>query len=266
MPSHISHAWHDEVSRGCSVPFLHVGECVARELKKANLRPVETGSPLRIGVLAADATLKTDSNICEIIFLGFEVVLPDKATIEHTVIPAVDAFNRRDMEGAWNLLRIALQVLLLRAMNTVILASDDMRELLPHDDPILKKCVDPLDALARSVSKFYVANGELSCQMYQRSADMGLGVPFNIASYALLTCMIAHVCDLVPGDFVQVIGDAHVYLNHIRPLQEQLKKLPKPFPILKFNPQKKDIDSFVAADFELICYDPHQKIGMNMAV
>ncbi|KAG5557042.1 hypothetical protein RHGRI_007330 [Rhododendron griersonianum] len=91
---------------------------------------------------------------------------------------------------------------------------------------------------------------------------------FNIASYALLTCMIAHVCDLVPGEFVHVIGDAHVYLNHMRPLQEQLKKLPKPFPasILKINPQKKDIDSFVAADFELIGYEPHQKIGMKMAV
>ncbi|XAR59569.1 Dihydrofolate reductase [Bertholletia excelsa] len=115
-------------------------------------------------------------------------------------------------------------------------------------------------------AQFYVANGELSCQMYQRSANMGLGVPFNIASYALLTCMIAHVCDLVPADFVHVIGDAHVYSTHIRYLQEQLKKLPKPFPILKINPQKKDIDSFVADDFNLIGYDPHQKIEMKMAV
>ncbi|XP_034927609.1 bifunctional dihydrofolate reductase-thymidylate synthase isoform X1 [Populus alba] len=114
--------------------------------------------------------------------------------------------------------------------------------------------------------QFYVANGELSCQMYQRSADMGLGVPFNIASYALLTSIIAHVCDLLPGDFIHVIGDAHVYHAHIRPLQEQLHKLPKPFPILKINSEKKDIDSFVAADFELIGYDPHQKIEMKMAV
>ncbi|KAE9467808.1 hypothetical protein C3L33_00319, partial [Rhododendron williamsianum] len=154
MPCHISHAWHDEVSRGCSVPFLHMGECVVRELKDANLRPVETGSPLRIGVLAADATLKMDFYQEKLRNEGFEVVLPDKATIEHTVIPAVEAFNRRDMEGARNLLRIALQVLLLRAVNTVILASDDMRELLPPDDPILKKCVDPLDALARSTIKW----------------------------------------------------------------------------------------------------------------
>ncbi|GMY28506.1 bifunctional dihydrofolate reductase-thymidylate synthase-like isoform X3 [Fagus crenata] len=115
-------------------------------------------------------------------------------------------------------------------------------------------------------AQFYVANGELSCQMYQRSADLGLGVPFNIASYALLTCMIAHVCGLTPGDFIHVIGDAHVYKTHIMPLQEQLQKFPKPFPILKINPEKKDIDSFVAADFKLIGYDPHQKIEMKMAV
>ncbi|KAK9164218.1 hypothetical protein Syun_005120 [Stephania yunnanensis] len=115
-------------------------------------------------------------------------------------------------------------------------------------------------------AQFYVANGELSCQMYQRSADMGLGVPFNIASYALLTRMIAHVCDITPGDFIHVIGDAHVYKNHVRPLQEQLKKHPKPFPILKINELKKDIDSFVAADFKLFGYDPHQKIEMKMAI
>ncbi|KAF7127703.1 hypothetical protein RHSIM_Rhsim11G0179300 [Rhododendron simsii] len=142
----------------------------------------------------------------------------------------------------------------------------------PDDRRIILSAWNPSDLKLMALppchmfAQFYVADGELSCQMYQRSADMGLGVPFNIASYALLTCMIAHVCDLVPGDFVHVIGDAHVYLNHIRPLQEQLQKLPKPFPILKINPQKKDIDSFVAADFELIGYEPHQKIGMKMAV
>ncbi|XP_026411808.1 putative bifunctional dihydrofolate reductase-thymidylate synthase isoform X1 [Papaver somniferum] len=115
-------------------------------------------------------------------------------------------------------------------------------------------------------AQFYVANGELSCQMYQRSADMGLGVPFNIASYSLLTCMIAHVCDLVPGDFIHVIGDAHVYKTHVRPLQKQLRKLPRPFPTLEISPEKKDIDSFVATDFKLMDYDPHQKIEMKMAV
>ncbi|KAI3978846.1 hypothetical protein MKX01_016021 [Papaver californicum] len=115
-------------------------------------------------------------------------------------------------------------------------------------------------------AQFYVASGELSCQMYQRSADMGLGVPFNIASYSLLTCMIAHVCDLVPGDFIHVIGDAHVYKTHVRPLQKQLQKLPRPFPTLEISSEKKDIDSFVATDFKLMDYDPHQKIEMKMAV
>ncbi|OAY83685.1 Bifunctional dihydrofolate reductase-thymidylate synthase, partial [Ananas comosus] len=115
-------------------------------------------------------------------------------------------------------------------------------------------------------AKFYVEKGELSCQMYQRSADMGLGVPFNIASYSLLTCIIAQVCGLSPGDFVHVIGDAHVYRTHVRPLEEQIQKQPKPFPILKINPLKNDIDSFVASDFKLIGYDPHHKIEMKMAV
>lgn len=115
-------------------------------------------------------------------------------------------------------------------------------------------------------AQFYVENGELSCQMYQRSADMGLGVPFNVASYSLLTCMIAQVCNLVPGDFIHVIGDAHVYRTHVGPLQEQLQKQPKPFPILKMNPEKKDIDSFEASDFKLVGYDPHLKIEMKMAV
>ncbi|GLU02878.1 hypothetical protein SLE2022_201110 [Rubroshorea leprosula] len=142
----------------------------------------------------------------------------------------------------------------------------------PDDRRIILSAWNPSDLKLMALppchmfAQFYVANGELSCQMYQRSADMGLGVPFNIASYALLTNMIAHVCDLVPGDFIHVIGDAHVYCTHVRPLQEQLQKLPKPFPILKINPEKKNIDSFVASDFKLIGYDPHQKIVMKMAV
>uniref|UniRef100_A0A2N9J6Q7 Bifunctional dihydrofolate reductase-thymidylate synthase n=1 Tax=Fagus sylvatica TaxID=28930 RepID=A0A2N9J6Q7_FAGSY len=151
----------------------------------------------------------------------------------------------------------------------------------PDDRRIILSAWNPSDLKLMALpachmfAQFYVANGELSCQMYQRSADMGLGVPFNIASYALLTCMIAHCMtsvsdtasdDLVPGDFIHVIGDAHVYRTHIRPLQEQLQKLPKPFPILRINPEKKNIDSFVAADFKLVGYDPHQKIEMKMAV
>lgn len=142
----------------------------------------------------------------------------------------------------------------------------------PDDRRIILSSWNPSDLKLMALppchmfAQFYVANGELSCQMYQRSADMGLGVPFNIASYALLTCMIAHVCGILPGDFILIIGDAHIYKTHIRPLEEQLQKLPKPFPILKINPQKKDIESFVAADFELIGYNPHQKIEMKMSV
>ncbi|XP_078431131.1 bifunctional dihydrofolate reductase-thymidylate synthase-like isoform X2 [Wolffia australiana] len=142
----------------------------------------------------------------------------------------------------------------------------------PDDRRIVLSAWNPSDLKLMALppchmfAQFYVANGELSCQMYQRSADMGLGVPFNIASYSLLTCIIAHVCGLVPGDFVHVLGDAHIYSTHVRPLQEQLKKQPKPFPVLKINPEKRDIDSFVSSDFQLIGYDPHQKIEMKMAV
>ncbi|KAJ6811181.1 putative bifunctional dihydrofolate reductase-thymidylate synthase [Iris pallida] len=141
---------------------------------------------------------------------------------------------------------------------------DDRRIILSAWNPsdLKKMALPPCHMFAQ----FYVENGELSCQMYQRSADMGLGVPFNIASYSLLTYMIAQVCGLVPGDFIHVMGDAHVYSTHVRPLQEQLQKQPKPFPILKINPEKKDIDSFVASDFELTGYDPHFRIEMKMAV
>ncbi|XP_047062037.1 bifunctional dihydrofolate reductase-thymidylate synthase isoform X5 [Lolium rigidum] len=142
----------------------------------------------------------------------------------------------------------------------------------PDDRRIIMSAWNPSDLKKMALppchmfAQFYVENGELSCQMYQRSADMGLGVPFNIASYSLLTCMIAQVCGLSPGDFIHVIGDAHVYRTHVRALEEQIQKLPKPFPILKINPLKKDIDSFVASDFKLDGYDPHKKIEMEMAI
>jgi len=115
-------------------------------------------------------------------------------------------------------------------------------------------------------AQFYVANNELSCQMYQRSADMGLGVPFNIASYSLLTRLIAQVCNLKCGEFIHVIGDAHVYLNHFEALKEQLKRQPKIFPLLKINPNIMNIDDFQFDDFKLIGYQPHETIKMKMAV
>ncbi|KAL4654022.1 hypothetical protein ACB092_01G348000 [Castanea dentata] len=154
MPCHLSHVWHSEVSKGCSLPFLHVGDCVAMELSKKNLRPLEAGSNVRIGVLATGATLKAGVYQEKLQSQGFEVVLPDQATMHHIILPAIEAFNRRDITGARNLLRIAVQVLLVRAVNTVILASDEMQGLLPHDDPLLKKCVDPMDALARSTIRW----------------------------------------------------------------------------------------------------------------
>ncbi len=103
-------------------------------------------------------------------------------------------------------------------------------------------------------------------QMYQRSADMGLGVPFNIASYALLTVMMAQVCRLKPGDFVHTIGDAHIYSNHEDALREQLLRHPKPFPTLVVNPEKTDIDSFEFSDFTVVGYNPDGIIKMKMAV
>jgi dihydrofolate reductase/thymidylate synthase len=114
--------------------------------------------------------------------------------------------------------------------------------------------------------QFYVANGELSCSMYQRSADMGLGVPFNIASSALLTHMIAHVTGLAPGEFVHTIGDAHVYANHVEALQVQLQREPRPFPTLTIKRTVDKIDDFVYEDFAVEGYEPHGNIKMQMAV
>ncbi|KAF3453668.1 hypothetical protein FNV43_RR04109 [Rhamnella rubrinervis] len=150
MPCHISHVWHSEISEGCSLPFLHVGECVARELREAKLKPVEVGSNVKIGVLATNPTLMTGVYQDKLENQGFEVVFPDKATIEHVINPAMEALSNRDIKGSRNLLKIAVQILLVRAVNTVILASHEMQGLIPHNDPLLKKCIDPMDALARS--------------------------------------------------------------------------------------------------------------------
>ena len=114
--------------------------------------------------------------------------------------------------------------------------------------------------------QFYVADGKLSCQLYQRSADIFLGVPFNIASYALLTMMMAQVCDLEPGDFVHTFGDAHLYLNHMEQTTLQLSREPRALPTLTINPEVKDILSFKYEDFTLEGYDPHPAIKAPVAV
>ena len=114
--------------------------------------------------------------------------------------------------------------------------------------------------------QFYVADGRLSCQLYQRSADIFLGVPFNIASYALLTQMIAHVCDLKNGEFIHTLGDAHIYINHIDQVNEQLSRKPKKLPKIKINPSVKDIFNFKYEDFSLEEYDPYPLIKAPVAV
>lgn len=114
--------------------------------------------------------------------------------------------------------------------------------------------------------QFYVANGKLSCQLYQRSADIFLGVPFNIASYALLTLMMAQVCDLQPGEFIHTLGDAHIYLNHMEQVKLQLTREPYPLPQMKINPEVKNIFDFKFEDFELVGYESHPHIPGKVAV
>ena len=114
--------------------------------------------------------------------------------------------------------------------------------------------------------QFYVANGKLSCQLYQRSADVFLGVPFNIASYALLVLMMAQVCDLEPGEFVHTFGDAHLYSNHLEQAELQLSRDFRPLPTMKINPEVKNIFDFKYEDFELIGYEPHPHIKAAVAV
>jgi len=130
--------------------------------------------------------------------------------------------------------------------------------------------VGELDQMAlapcHALFQFYVADGKLSCQLYQRSADIFLGVPFNIASYALLTLMVAQVCDLKPGDFIHTFGDAHLYSNHMEQTRLQLTREPRPLPTMRINTAVRDIFAFEFEDFTLEGYDPHPAIKAPVAV
>ena len=141
---------------------------------------------------------------------------------------------------------------------------DSRRHIVSAWNPadVDKMALPPCHALFQ----FYVANGRLSCQMYQRSADLFLGVPFNIASYAALTLMVAQVTDLKPGEFVLTLGDAHIYLNHLEQVREQLTRSPRPFPRMKLNPAVKELLDFKYEDFTLENYDPHPAIKAPIAV
>jgi thymidylate synthase len=141
---------------------------------------------------------------------------------------------------------------------------DSRRHLVSAWNPadVDRMALPPCHALFQ----FYVANGRLSCQMYQRSADLFLGVPFNIASYALLTLMVAQVTDLEPGEFILTLGDAHLYLNHLEQARQQLERQPRAFPQLKLNREVKDLFAFKYEDFVLEGYEPHPAIKAPIAV
>lgn len=166
----------------------------------------------------------------------------------------------------------------LDASITVVEETDQLLELIdgikkdPHGRRHILSAWNPGELKAMALppchcfAQFYVADGKLSCQMYQRSCDMFLGVPFNIASYSLLTHMIAQVCDLEVGDFVHTLGDAHIYLNHVDQCKEQLRRNPLALPTLWLNPEIKDITKFTMEDIRLDNYESHGSIKAEMAV
>jgi thymidylate synthase len=151
-----------------------------------------------------------------------------------------------------------------QVINSLRARPDSRRHLVSAWNPadVDKMALPPCHALFQ----FYVANGRLSCQMYQRSADLFLGVPFNIASYALLTLMVAQVTDLEPGDFILTLGDAHLYLNHLEQAREQIRRTPRAFPRMKLNPARRELLDFEFEDFTLESYDPHPAIKAPIAV
>lgn len=150
--------------------------------------------------------------------------------------------------------------LIISAWNPAVLPDETIS---PQDNAIAGNMALPP---CHTMFQFYVSNGKLSCQLYQRSADVFLGVPFNIASYALLTMMVAQVADLEVGDFVHTFGDAHLYLNHLDQVEQQLMREPLPLPKMKINPLKKDIFSFEYDDFELVDYVAHPHISAPISI
>src|SRR5436190_6747207 len=151
-----------------------------------------------------------------------------------------------------------------RVIDSIRNSPDSRRHMVTAWNPadVDRMALPPCHALFQ----FYVAGGRLSCQLYQRSADLFLGVPFNIASYALLTLMVAQVTNLKPGDFVHTLGDAHLYLNHFEQAREQLRRAPNPFPRLHLNPAVQDLFGFRYEDFTLEGYEPHPAIRAPIAV
>jgi thymidylate synthase len=151
-----------------------------------------------------------------------------------------------------------------QVINSLRSRPDSRRHLVTAWNPadVDKMALPPCHALFQ----FYVANGRLSCQMYQRSADLFLGVPFNIASYSLLTLMVAQVTNLQPGDFILTLGDAHLYLNHLEQAREQIARTPRAFPRMRLNPARRELLDFEYEDFTLEGYEPHPAIKAPIAV